>query len=344
MARRRGTDESCARETRRRARRVVRLLSVLQLPVLPGVSRSAGRGRAGGPRAHRRARSGDRPSVVSAALSRRAGADVQLARRAGDDSDGLGQSRRARGRRGRRVGGSARRAAAIGSGRSTAFTDDLRSTSAASTRTRAARSCSSFSRRICRTSGRLSLLLIGQSLLPIPQHPRIRHLGFLDDADKFDAMAAADLLIIPSYFESLSMVALEVVGARPSCRGQRQVRRPEGPVHSEQRRVVLRELSGIRWPMIRSLEQSRRFGSDARGERPAVLPRPLRLAGHRTEVSRHVRTAEGPAACPDHGAAARLVRAPAPQPAAGRGRAGAAAAWRGGDSGPRSLRRRGLRS
>jgi glycosyltransferase involved in cell wall biosynthesis len=57
--------------------------------------------------------------------------------------------------------------------------------------------------------GQLSLLLVGQSLLPTPQHPRIRHLGFLDDTDKFDAMAAADLLIIPSYFESLSMVALE---------------------------------------------------------------------------------------------------------------------------------------
>jgi len=58
-------------------------------------------------------------------------------------------------------------------------------------------------------SSRLSLVLIGNSLLPIPAHPRIRHLGFLDDTDKFDAMAAADLLIMPSYFESLSMVALE---------------------------------------------------------------------------------------------------------------------------------------
>jgi len=57
--------------------------------------------------------------------------------------------------------------------------------------------------------GRLSLVLIGHSLLPIPQHPKIRHLGFLGDRDKFDAVAAADLLIMPSYFESLSMVALE---------------------------------------------------------------------------------------------------------------------------------------
>ena len=43
----------------------------------------------------------------------------------------------------------------------------------------------------------------------MPKHPRIHHLGFLDDRDKFDALAAADLLIMPSYFESLSMVALE---------------------------------------------------------------------------------------------------------------------------------------
>ncbi|MBI1873984.1 MAG: glycosyltransferase family 4 protein [Acidobacteria bacterium] len=55
----------------------------------------------------------------------------------------------------------------------------------------------------------LSLVLLGEALLPIPAHPRIRHLGYLSDADKFDAIAASDLLIMPSYFESLSMVALE---------------------------------------------------------------------------------------------------------------------------------------
>jgi glycosyltransferase involved in cell wall biosynthesis len=55
----------------------------------------------------------------------------------------------------------------------------------------------------------LGLVLVGKELLPIPDHPRIRHLGFLYDQDKFDALAAADLLVMPSYYESLSMVALE---------------------------------------------------------------------------------------------------------------------------------------
>jgi glycosyltransferase involved in cell wall biosynthesis len=55
----------------------------------------------------------------------------------------------------------------------------------------------------------LDLVLIGSAIMPVPQHPRIHHLGFLPDQDKFDAIAAADLLIMPSYFESLSMVALE---------------------------------------------------------------------------------------------------------------------------------------
>src|SRR5438552_125730 len=58
-------------------------------------------------------------------------------------------------------------------------------------------------------AGKLSLVLFGNSLLEIPTHPRIRHLGFLDDTDKFDAMVAADMLVIPSYYESLSMVTLE---------------------------------------------------------------------------------------------------------------------------------------
>ena len=62
----------------------------------------------------------------------------------------------------------------------------------------------------------LDLVLIGTPAMPIPPHPRIRHLGFVSDQDKFDVIAAADALVMPSYFESLSMVALEAWAlARP---------------------------------------------------------------------------------------------------------------------------------
>jgi len=66
-----------------------------------------------------------------------------------------------------------------------------------------------FERYLRETAGTLSLVLVGRSLLAVPEHPKIRALGVLDDADKFDAIAAADVLVMPSYFESLSMVALE---------------------------------------------------------------------------------------------------------------------------------------
>ena len=58
----------------------------------------------------------------------------------------------------------------------------------------------------------IDLVLVGSAIMQVPDHPRIHHLGFVSDTDKFDAMAAADLLIMPSYFESLSMVALEAWG------------------------------------------------------------------------------------------------------------------------------------
>jgi glycosyltransferase involved in cell wall biosynthesis len=66
-----------------------------------------------------------------------------------------------------------------------------------------------FQRYAATHPGNLMLALIGSSVLPIPPHPRIRHLGFLSDEDKFDAIAAADVLIMPSLYESLSIVALE---------------------------------------------------------------------------------------------------------------------------------------
>lgn len=63
--------------------------------------------------------------------------------------------------------------------------------------------------RVAASGSSLDLVLIGNPVMTVPTHPRIHHLGFVTDEEKFDAMAAADALIMPSYYESLSMVTLE---------------------------------------------------------------------------------------------------------------------------------------
>ena len=55
----------------------------------------------------------------------------------------------------------------------------------------------------------LTLVLIGTAVITVPGHPRIRHIGHVSDRDKFDAIAAAEALVMPSRYESLSMVMLE---------------------------------------------------------------------------------------------------------------------------------------
>ena len=52
-------------------------------------------------------------------------------------------------------------------------------------------------------------MLVGKSVIPVPAHPNIRHVGFLYDQEKFDLLAGAEFLIIPSQYESLCMVVLE---------------------------------------------------------------------------------------------------------------------------------------
>ena len=71
-----------------------------------------------------------------------------------------------------------------------------------------------FQRYAAHVSDQLRLVLVGSALVDVPSHPRIHHLGFVSDEEKFDAMAAADLLVMPSFLESLSMVTLEAWAMR----------------------------------------------------------------------------------------------------------------------------------
>jgi glycosyltransferase involved in cell wall biosynthesis len=55
----------------------------------------------------------------------------------------------------------------------------------------------------------VKLVLIGSSSMHIPAHPDIIHLGFLSEEDKFSGLDGALMLVMPSFYESLSMVTLE---------------------------------------------------------------------------------------------------------------------------------------
>lgn len=68
------------------------------------------------------------------------------------------------------------------------------------------------------------LVLVGKPVLDLPKHPRTRALGFVSEAEKHALMARCDVFLMPSPYESLSIVALEAwalgrpVLANAACR------------------------------------------------------------------------------------------------------------------------------
>ncbi|MCU0249839.1 MAG: glycosyltransferase family 4 protein [Vicinamibacterales bacterium] len=57
--------------------------------------------------------------------------------------------------------------------------------------------------------GDLTLALMGVKLMPLPEEPYIRFAGLLSERERLQALEAASVVIVPSPFESLSLLALE---------------------------------------------------------------------------------------------------------------------------------------
>ena len=66
-----------------------------------------------------------------------------------------------------------------------------------------------FKSQVDREGSDLVLLLLGREAMAIPKRPWMRHLGFVDEQTKWDAIAGARALIMPSHLESLSLAVLE---------------------------------------------------------------------------------------------------------------------------------------
>jgi glycosyltransferase involved in cell wall biosynthesis len=59
------------------------------------------------------------------------------------------------------------------------------------------------------TGADVDLVLAGRSVVPIPDHRRIRHVGFITEEEKVAALEQCRLLVVPSPYESLSVITLE---------------------------------------------------------------------------------------------------------------------------------------
>jgi glycosyltransferase involved in cell wall biosynthesis len=73
----------------------------------------------------------------------------------------------------------------------------------------------------------LTLVLVGRVEIPIPERSDVIALGFVSDELKYDVLAGAEAFVLPSRFESLSMVFLESlgVGTPVLCSGASEVLR-----------------------------------------------------------------------------------------------------------------------
>lgn len=73
--------------------------------------------------------------------------------------------------------------------------------------------------------GDATLVLMGAKLMPIPEVPYVRFAGMLPEAERMEALAAADVVIVPSPLESLSLLALEAmaVGTPILCNARAEV-------------------------------------------------------------------------------------------------------------------------
>ena len=73
--------------------------------------------------------------------------------------------------------------------------------------------------------GDASLVLMGVKLMPLPEEPYIRFAGRLSDQERLQALEAATVVVVPSPYESLSLLALEsfAVGTPVLCNARSEV-------------------------------------------------------------------------------------------------------------------------
>ena len=139
--------------------------------------------------------------------------------------DGVARGRRGRGPRPERPSPIASAASARPSGAAIACSAMSRSTAGASIPARAARSCFEYFSTYRDAGGDATLALMGAKLMPLPETPWIRFAGMLPEVERLQALDAADVVVVPSPLESLSLLALEAMamGTPVLCNARAEV-------------------------------------------------------------------------------------------------------------------------
>jgi len=113
----------------------------------------------------------------------------------------------------------------------------------------------------------IDLVMAGPSIMTIPEHPAIKVLGVVPEAERDALLSRARVLVMPSPYESLSMVLLEawragtpalVNGRCKPLRGQTE--RANGGLFYEQREEFVDALA---W-FVEHPEEARQFGVQGR--------------------------------------------------------------------------------
>ncbi len=65
--------------------------------------------------------------------------------------------------------------------------------------------------------GEATLALMGVKLMSLPEEPSIRFAGLLSDRERVQALEAATVVVCPSPYESLSLLALEALAVGTPC-------------------------------------------------------------------------------------------------------------------------------
>jgi glycosyltransferase involved in cell wall biosynthesis len=73
--------------------------------------------------------------------------------------------------------------------------------------------------------GHATLALMGAKLMPLPEDPSVRFAGLLSEQERAEALEAASVVVVPSPYESLSLLALEsfAVGTPVLANGRSEV-------------------------------------------------------------------------------------------------------------------------